>query len=360
MKTPMKTLLIAIVLAGLVAPCVLVAQAVVEPNPPYTDWLKLHDGGQSTGSLPPFPTPAPQVKRPFTFGAFPTPVPHVGKPPTIGAFPTPVPHVGKPPTIRPSPSPMPTSGTGVLPGSPAPVLVRPNPTLAGPIVIVPFAVTQWDLDQYDQPLPPGEGYGTNLQPIPPHAERATQNSISENPGATADHWEVGMSGTPISNPEKNTWDALVGFHFAYAWNNLYISWDSIAVPEYLVQAWTGGYFDSSGDYVVGYDVPGFLNLWDVGLRLIHRPLVGIVEVGVNSLYVYQQGLLAGGLGANIRLGAGLKFGFWGFSLTETSVYQSWDDLTTVIGGLFSSDNRASSWNRITQSFVSSFQFTFYI
>jgi hypothetical protein len=172
--------------------------------------------------------------------------------------------------------------------------------------------------------------------------------------------ELGISGTPYPNPQTgNTMDMLIGFHVGYAWSGLYGSWDSIAVPNFMVQNWTGGYYRADGTYVLGYNVPGFLNLYDVGIRLVLRPLVGLVEVGVNSLYVYQVGLLDTGLGANLRLGLGLKLHRWGIMVTGTSVFGSWDDLTTTLSGLFSDTRRKDSLNRIENSLVPSFQLTIY-
>ncbi len=325
--TMKRTLLIVMVLAGLTVPSALVAQTVVVPNGPDSDWWWWELSKNHSG-VPPL--------------AF------------VRPFPTPVPHVGNPPIYHPSPFPAPTSGTGVLVHPSAPVLVRPNPIPYSPLVIVPFVEPLWDFYSL-----PEDAYSADIQPSLPYTGLATQNGTPQNARAAANNWEVGISETPNADPQTNTWDALVGFHFAYAWNILYFSWDSIAVPDYMVQAWTGGYVDSSGNYVIGYSAPGFLNLWDVGLRLILGPVVGDAEVGVNNLYVYQQGLLAGGLGANLRLGAGMKFGFWGFSLAVTSLYESWNDLTYTIGGLFSSDTQESSWSRIAQSLVPSLQLSFY-
>ncbi len=81
------------------------------------------------------------------------------------------------------------------------------------------------------------------------------------PAVFADQWELGISATPI--PDRDEDNMLTGFHFAYKWWYItYASWDSIALPPWLIQDW------------VGYYRPGFLNMFDVGLHLNIGPFIG--------------------------------------------------------------------------------------
>ncbi len=385
-----KTILIAMALVGVIAPCAVVAQAAVAPHSPPPgaglDWW-LHQGRPPAGFVQPttppggtgqpFPAPVPQVNNRPHYKPFPTPVPQLSNSPLYRPFPNPIPQASNPPLYRPLPTPvsqvsrplpyqphpfaMPPGGTGVPVSPPPVVLLPPTPSVFTPLVIAPFAAASgevYPLEYADSLPPPEDVYSPNLQPASSYDDPVELNGTPGYARMTFDDWEIGISGTPVGDSQTGALDWLLGFHLAYAWSILYFSWDSIAVPNYLVQAWTGGYVDSSGNYVDGYSVPGFLNLWDAGLRLILKPVVAIAEAGVNALYVYQLGLLPG-LGANLRLGAGLKFGFWGISVTGTSVYQSWSDLASTVGGLFSSDTQTSALNRIAQSLVPSFQLTFY-
>jgi hypothetical protein len=149
-----------------------------------------------------------------------------------------------------------------------------------------------------------------------------------------------------------------GFHIGYAWSVLYFSWDALAMPPFFVQNATTVMDPTTGAVTSGPSVPGFLNMYDVGLRFVLKPILGYLEIGTNNLYVYQQGL-AGGFGANLRLGVGLKFGWWGVNISGTEIFASFSDLTSVIGGLFDASTRTWAANEIASGLVPSLNLTFY-
>jgi len=140
-----------------------------------------------------------------------------------------------------------------------------------------------------------------------------------------------------------------GFHVGYGWFILYASWDSIAMPSWFVEQYT---HDAS------LSVPGFLNLYDVGLRFLFKPVELYATVGTNSIHAYEHPLDLS-LGANIRLGAGLKFRWWGVSVSGTNVYGSWADLTAVVTGLTQPSTRAWAEQQILYGLVPSVNLTFY-
>jgi hypothetical protein len=168
-------------------------------------------------------------------------------------------------------------------------------------------------------------------------------------------WDLGVSWLPLGKDvavAKSEYNFIPGFHVGYGfWYIGYATWDAYAMPNWMIWNITNYYF-----------APGFLNLWDVGLRLQLGPVVGFGEIGINNVYVYQTGLVgADGIGANIRLGAGLKFDWWGITMTGTNVYGSFNEAASNIGGLFSGDAnvRTASVNRITNGLLWDVGVTFY-
>jgi hypothetical protein len=141
------------------------------------------------------------------------------------------------------------------------------------------------------------------------------------PAAFADV-ELGLSGTPLADPMTGAVDTSTGFHVGYSWSVLYLSWDAIAVHSGFVSSQTG-YWDQN-NWVSGPYVPGFINLFDAGLLITLRPFVLYTEIGTNTLYVYRPDINRGGgsFGANLRLGAGLRFGFWGVNVSGTAVFSA--------------------------------------
>jgi len=173
--------------------------------------------------------------------------------------------------------------------------------------------------------------------------------------------ELGMSWTPITDPSAGSANAsnnVPGFHVGYGWFILYGAWDSLAMPNYWIEQVTTTYDAATATYSPGVSKPGFLNLYDAGIRLILQPLEVYATVGVNNLRVYNDPHDYG-FGANIRLGAGLKFGFWGINISGTNVYGSFNDLTAVLKGLGAASTRDWSIRQITEGLVPSVNLTFY-
>lgn len=180
------------------------------------------------------------------------------------------------------------------------------------------------------------------------------------PAAFAE-WELGLSGTePVGLPADQLPSGFVpGFHVGYAWSVLYFSWDALAMPPYYVQNATSTIDATTGVVTSGPSVPGFLNMYDVGLRFVLRPIEIYTEVGMNNLWVYQEGMANGSFGANLRLGVGLKFGWWGVNLSGTEIFASFSDLGAVVSGLFDANTRTWAANEIVTGLVPSLNLTFY-
>jgi len=140
--------------------------------------------------------------------------------------------------------------------------------------------------------------------------------------------EIGISAT-IDPAEANDPDAelvpIPGFHLAYQWWGIfYASWDAMVLPPNLVNDLTG------------YLRPGFLNLFDAGIRIRLGPIIAYATAGTNNIYVYRQAELKDfnpEFGANVRIGAGLKFGFIGVNLSGTTVFASFDRLARTFQNL---------------------------
>jgi len=130
----------------------------------------------------------------------------------------------------------------------------------------------------------------------------------------------------------------------------------------MIQGMTTSYA-SDGSIIQGVYRPGFLNMFDGGLRIILGPVVIVAEVGVNNIYVYHQKDLPAGLksnfGANLRLGAGLKFGWWGVSATGTAVFPSFQTMLQTFSNLGSETNRAAALDQIVNNLVPSLMATLY-
>jgi hypothetical protein len=172
--------------------------------------------------------------------------------------------------------------------------------------------------------------------------------------------ELGLSWTPLpadesAGPavEEDALDAMTGFHVGYVlFKFLYISWDSLVTPPSLIKSWTG------------FNRPGFLNLYDAGIRFIIKPVLGYVLLGMNNVYVYKQGDLQGlenNFGANLRLGLGVRFDFFGVNLSGTAVFPSFQRMAGTLKGLAATtdDVRNASVQAITESLVPSLNIVFY-
>jgi hypothetical protein len=133
--------------------------------------------------------------------------------------------------------------------------------------------------------------------------------------------ELGIGLTPgqVANPpDPNNVDPILNFHVGWSWTILYLSWDAFAMPDYWVY--------NATYYTGAYYVPGFLNMFDVGLKIVLRPFIAYATVGGNMLYL-RGGQTYNQVGVNARLGAGVKFGFWGVNLSGTQVFASTSDMS---------------------------------
>jgi hypothetical protein len=175
-------------------------------------------------------------------------------------------------------------------------------------------------------------------------------------------WELGLSWTPVPNALTDGGsriDYIPGFHAGYAASIFYGSWDVLSVPDFVVEDWTGYSDVETGHFTAGYYESGYLNLLDAGIRLNVKPFIGFAEAGINSLFIHGQGFIPGGFGANLRLGLGVKFGWWGITLTGTSVFASWRDLVDTVHALGSSETHSRAWDAIQSSLVPSILFNWY-
>ena len=172
--------------------------------------------------------------------------------------------------------------------------------------------------------------------------------------------ELGLSWTPLEadqsagpDAEEDALDAMTGFHVGYVlWNFLYLSWDSLVAPPSLISDWTG------------FSRPGFLNLYDAGIRFLIKPVLGYVTIGMNNIYVYRQGDLQGlenNFGANLRIGAGVKFDWWGVNLSGTAVFPSFQRMIGTLKNLAAtnSDIQNAAVQAIGDSLVPSINVTVY-
>ena len=169
------------------------------------------------------------------------------------------------------------------------------------------------------------------------------------PAAFADA-ELGIGLTPGQVGGYNDASAppLINFHVGYTWTILYFGWDAYAMPSYWVYN-NYGYVDPN----TGDAVPGFLNLFDVGLKLYLRPFVAYLGVGPDMLYVRGGGVY-NGVGVNARLGAGLRFGWWGIDISGTQVFASWNDLTFAF-----QEAAANRWDVLLNGMVATVTFNIY-
>ena len=176
-------------------------------------------------------------------------------------------------------------------------------------------------------------------------------------------WELGMGITPAQNKQStdpNAVDGILNFHVAYAMWILYFAWDAYAMPDYWVYNATTYTDPTSGYYYPGADVPGFLNTFDIGIRLYLRPIIFHAELGPNLLYLYGGQIYktpdgSAGVGVNGRVAAGVRFGFWGVNLAFTQVFASFADMRGAFDQAFNHGNTAA----LTDGSVLSLNFALY-
>lgn len=194
--------------------------------------------------------------------------------------------------------------------------------------------------------------------------------------AAADQLELGMSLTPISptedknDPNYDSDQSLIvpGFHVGYRFAYIgYISWDSYVMPPEYITDWTKTYDDDTDVYQAGPFRPGFLNTWNIGLKLVLGPIVGYSTVGLNSIYVYKQDeyeylgeKFNSNFGANWKIGAGLKFDDWGITLDMMALFPSFDSMQRDLSDLFGDDDELSTAAEENIKFVPSLVATLYL
>jgi len=124
--------------------------------------------------------------------------------------------------------------------------------------------------------------------------------------------------------------------------------------------------DGSTVYQEGYHLPGYLNLVDAGVRIILGPFSVQAALGINQIYVYKQIDMDdppdGGFGANVLLGAGLKFGWWGVGLRGLVVFPSIDSAITTVASIFSDDEEFAeqALQTFVDNLIPSLMFTIYL
>jgi hypothetical protein len=165
---------------------------------------------------------------------------------------------------------------------------------------------------------------------------------------------VGLSPGSVGGSTDPTVDPILNFHVGWSWTILYLSWDAYAMPDYWVYNNTTYVDPNSGYTVQGVLAPGFLNLFDAGLKIVLRPFIIYAEVGTNMLYL-RGGATYGKYGVNARLGVGLKFGFWGVNLSGTQVFASTQDMSAAFHQGFQNGN----WSDLTQGMVPTLNLTIY-
>jgi hypothetical protein len=183
-------------------------------------------------------------------------------------------------------------------------------------------------------------------------------------------WDLALTFTPKIEEEEavSLEDFLYGAHVGYGF--LYIfygSWDAIVVPPHIVQNMTTQFVENAdGTQFVqdGYYRPGFIHLFDAGLRLIIGPFVASGQIGMNQLYLYKQEELPdidASLGANIGLSAGLKFNFWGVSAKGNAIFPTFDQAVMTLAALPEGGAVAErALQTIVDNLIPSIVFTLYL
>ena len=161
------------------------------------------------------------------------------------------------------------------------------------------------------------------------------------------NWEAGVTLFPTSSSSvaaqpSGALDWMVGLHLGYTFRRHgYASWDAISLPDYLTQRFSAG----------AYQVPSFLNLWDVGLRA-GRNVYGFAQVGLNNLLIYDVGLAPlAHTGANIRAGIGAKLQIWEIDLSATEVYPSFSALAGSVSGVVADGTSGAAFKTLVDGLV---------
>jgi hypothetical protein len=140
-----------------------------------------------------------------------------------------------------------------------------------------------------------------------------------------------------SDPSEHiSYSLHVGYSF---WWLFYASWDAYVMPASLISALTGT-TDQDENFIPGIYKPGVMNMIDFGIRPRIGPLLFLTELGVNSLYVYdQQEDEQSELGGNVRIGAGIRLGHLSIMATVSSVFSSFENMAQTFEDLGSGNPR---------------------
>jgi hypothetical protein len=139
---------------------------------------------------------------------------------------------------------------------------------------------------------------------------------------------AGMSGNVVQ-------DAMYSSHLGLSWWWLfYASVDSYVMPPYTIQDLTTTVNETTGTVTPGYYRPGFLNLFDVGIRPELSSVILMLETGINYLYIWRSADVPdlankSMLGVNLRGGVGYNFGFISAMVSGTVVFDNFQDVVTV-------------------------------
>lgn len=170
--------------------------------------------------------------------------------------------------------------------------------------------------------------------------------------AAAGEWELGVSASP--KPVESAEDELnfmPGLHVGYGFMSIfYVSLDSLYANQKVTYEITNGINDES-----------FIHLTGGGLRLHLGPIMSYATVGPTWMSFRNQDVSAK-VGANIKLGLGLRNESWGISLNGTQFFYDMDEALQTIGNLFSEDKatRQAAGNRITDGMFPTLIATLYL
>ena len=171
--------------------------------------------------------------------------------------------------------------------------------------------------------------------------------------------------------------SLKSIHVGFTWWWLfYASLDSLILPPYMVQAMTSSTAGTGENMyeVPGPLVPGYLNMFDLGIRPRIGPIIAFAEVGINHLWIYgdswdvnpyrvnPDGTPAdSSVGVNARVGAGLAFDWWGVVLSGSLVFADFDamaaDFNTLSNG--TSLAKAAVQKKLINSLIPTIGFNIY-
>ena len=166
--------------------------------------------------------------------------------------------------------------------------------------------------------------------------------------------ELGVSWTPIPAEDASSeeeFESITGFHLGYQWWGIfYATWDSLVMPPRIMYGLT----DKKR--------PGFLNMFDAGIRLRLGPIIMYTTAGINHVYLYKQDQIGNydpDLGVNLRAGAGLKFGWWGANVSGTAVFADFEQMTQRLAALADERTAEIAAEKLLENLIPSINVTLY-